>query len=145
MSSRIEQVISPIDGSVYAEYALASGDAIEAAIERAVAAQAAWKRVSIAERGAICRRMVAWMVERADETGTELTWQMGRPVAHSPFEIRRGFDERSRHMIDIAAGALADIGGRRRPGFERFIRRDRWGSCWCSHRGTIHTSRRSTA
>jgi acyl-CoA reductase-like NAD-dependent aldehyde dehydrogenase len=121
------QVISPIDGSVYTEYALASGDEIQSALERAVAAQAAWKRVSLAERGAICRRMVAWMVDRADEAGAELTWQMGRPIAQSPFEIRRGFAERSRHMIDIAADALADIEAGPQPGFERFIRREPLG------------------
>lgn len=124
MNARTQQVISPIDGSVYAEYALASGDAIQTTLERAVAAQAAWKRVSLVERGAICRRMVTWMVERADEVGAELTWQMGRPVAHSPFEIRRGFEERSRHMIDVAADALADIVAEPQPGFERFIRRE---------------------
>jgi len=120
----MQQVISPIDGSVYTEYALASDAAIEKSLERAVAAQADWKRVSVAERGAICGRMTAWMVERADEVGTELTWQMGRPVAQSPFEIRRGFAERSRHMIDIAAEALADIQTTPRPGFERFIRHE---------------------
>jgi acyl-CoA reductase-like NAD-dependent aldehyde dehydrogenase len=120
----MQQVISPIDGSVYAEYALASDEEIRRALDRAVAAQARWKRVSLAERGDICRRMVAWMVERADEIGAELTWQMGRPIAHSPFEIRRGFAERARHMIDIAADALADIQAEPRPGFERFIRRE---------------------
>jgi len=120
----MQQVISPIDSSVYAEYALASDEEIRRALDRAVAAQARWKRVSLAERGDICRRMVAWMVERADEIGAELTWQMGRPIAHSPFEIRRGFAERARHMIDIAADALADIKAEPRPGFERFIRRE---------------------
>ena len=120
----MQQVISPIDGAVYAEYALASDEDIRTALDRAVAAQARWKRVPLAERGDICRRMVAWMVERADEIGAELTWQMGRPIAHSPFEIRRGFAERARHMIDIAADALADIQAEPRPGFERFIRRE---------------------
>jgi acyl-CoA reductase-like NAD-dependent aldehyde dehydrogenase len=120
----MQQVITPIDGSVYAEYALASDAAIQSALERAVAAQAAWKRVTLAERGAICRRMMAWMVERADEIGAELTWQMGRPVAQSPFEIRRGFQDRSRHMIDIAADALADIEASPQPGFKRFIRHE---------------------
>jgi acyl-CoA reductase-like NAD-dependent aldehyde dehydrogenase len=120
----MQQVISPIDGSVYAEYALASDEDVRTVLARAVAAQSAWKRVSLAERGDICRRMVAWMVERADEIGTELTWQMGRPIAHSPFEIRRGFAERARHMIDIAADALADIQTEPQPGFERFIRRE---------------------
>ena len=125
--SALQRVISPIDGSVYAEYSLAKDDEIQMALERAVAAQARWKRVPLAERGDICRRMVAWMVEHADEIGAELTWQMGRPIAHSPFEIRRGFAERSRHMIDIAADALTDIQAAPQPGFDRFIRREPLG------------------
>ena len=124
MGARTQQVITPIDGSVYAEFALASDEDVRASLARAVTAQSAWKRVPLAERGDICRRMVAWMVEHADEIGAELTWQMGRPIAHSPFEIRRGFAERARHMIDIAPDALADIQAGPRPGFERFIRRE---------------------
>src|SRR6188474_844620 len=104
-----ERVISPIDGSVYAEFDLASGAEIEATVERAVRAQDAWKRVPLAERSAICRRMTDLMVARADAIGTELTWQIGRPVTQSPFEIRRGFQERARYMVDGAEEALADV------------------------------------
>jgi acyl-CoA reductase-like NAD-dependent aldehyde dehydrogenase len=127
VTPRTQQVITPIDDSVYAEFALASDEEIQARLERAVTRQSAWKRVPLEERADICRRMVAWMVERADDIGAELTGQMGRPIAHSPFEIRRGFAERARHMIDIAAGALADIQAEPRSGFERFIRREPLG------------------
>src|SRR5215210_284441 len=104
-----QQVISPIDGSVYTEFELASGDIIEATLQRAADAQRPWKRVPVAERAAICRRMVAWMVERADQIATELTWQIGRPLAQTPFEIRRGFQERAHYMIDVAPEMLADV------------------------------------
>ena len=90
-----QQVISPVDGSVYTEFELASANVIHSILERAVAAQREWKRVGVADRAGICRRMVALMVERADRIATELTWQIGRPVAQTPFEIRRGFQERS--------------------------------------------------
>jgi len=102
------QTISPIDGSVCAEYELASGAEIEAALDRAVRGQRRWKTVPVSERAATCRRAVELMVARADRLATELTWQMGRPITQSPFEIRRGFQERARYMIDIAEGALAD-------------------------------------
>src|ERR1044072_2753253 len=92
-------VISPIDGSVYTAFELPSAADIEATIDRAVRAQDAWKHVPLAERSAICRRMTDLMVERADAIGTELTWQIGRPVVQSPFEIRRGVQERARYMI----------------------------------------------
>jgi len=71
--------------------------------------------------------MTDLMVERADAIGTELTWQIGRPVTQSPFEIRRGFQERARYMIDLASDALADLVMEPKDGFRRFIRREPLG------------------
>jgi acyl-CoA reductase-like NAD-dependent aldehyde dehydrogenase len=116
------QVISPVDGSVFVEVALAADAEIEATLARAVSAQRAWRQTPIAERAAICLRMVDAMVARADEIGLELTWQMGRPATQTPFEIRRGFQERARFMIDSADGALADVVIEPRDNFQRFIR-----------------------
>jgi acyl-CoA reductase-like NAD-dependent aldehyde dehydrogenase len=131
-----QQTISPVDGSVYTEFELASPETIDAALRRAVDAQREWRHVPVEERGAICRRMVAYMVGRADQLATELTWQIGRPITQSPFEIRRGFQERATYMIEIAAGMLADLDvgarqGLKTPappeGFRRFIRREPLG------------------
>ena len=127
MTSVVQQTISPIDGSIYAEYELASEQAVEAALQRAAGAQRDWKRVPVAERATICRRMVALMVGRADQLATELTWQIGRPLAQTPFEIRRGFQERANYMIDIAPTVLADVGVAPRDGFQRFIRHEPLG------------------
>ena len=56
---------------------------------------------------------------------------MGRPVAHAPFEIRRGFAERATWLHGAAAGALADtdVGDPTgaHAGFRRFIRHDPLG------------------
>ena len=122
-----QRVISPVDGSIYAEFDLPSGAEIEATVARAVRAQDSWKRVPLAERSAICRRMTDLMVERADAIGTELTWQIGRPVTQSPFEIRRGFQERARYMVDVATEALVDLALEPKDGFRRFIRREPLG------------------
>jgi acyl-CoA reductase-like NAD-dependent aldehyde dehydrogenase len=127
ITSVMQKTISPIDGSIYAAYELASPQAVEAALQRGADAQRTWKRVPVAERATICRRMVSLMVERADRLATELTWQMGRPLAHTPFEIRRGFQERANYMIDIAPAMLTDVGLEPREGFQRFIRRDPLG------------------
>ena len=127
MRHTIQRTISPVDDSVCAECELASPADIDAALERARRAQRSWKHVSIDERAAICRRMVDVMLARADRLALELTRQMGRPVSQSPLEIRRGFQERARYMIDIAASALADIALEPRDGFERFIRREPLG------------------
>jgi acyl-CoA reductase-like NAD-dependent aldehyde dehydrogenase len=66
-------------------------------------------------------------VANADQLGEELTWQIGRPIAQSPGEIRRGFQERVKYMSDIAEEALADLAVEKKAGFQRFIRREPLG------------------
>jgi acyl-CoA reductase-like NAD-dependent aldehyde dehydrogenase len=126
MSTR-HRTISPIDGSVCAEFDLASAAQIDAALRRAADAQRDWKRVSVEARAAICRKMVSTMVEQVDRLAAELTRQMGRPIAQTPNEILRGFQERAAYMIDAAAGTLADVDVGPREGFQRFIRREPLG------------------
>jgi acyl-CoA reductase-like NAD-dependent aldehyde dehydrogenase len=121
------KTISPVDGSVYVERGVADDAAIGTALERAVAAQKLWKQMPVRERAAICRRMTEWCVARADLLGEELTRQMGRPIAYSPNEIRRGFQERALHMCDVAEEALADVKLAPKENFERFIRREPYG------------------
>ena len=100
---------------------------IEAALARAAAAQKRWKQVPVHERVAACSRMTEWCVARADLLGEELTRQMGRPIAYSPNEIRRGFSERAQYMCDIAEEALSDVRIPEKAGFARFIRREPHG------------------
>ena len=123
-TGRVFQTVTPIDGSVVAERPLASDAEIEAGLARAVEAQRRWSEVPVAERAAVCTRAVEWCAARADELGAELTTQMGRPIAHSPFELRRGFQERGRYMAGIAESALTDIEVERSENFHRFIRRE---------------------
>ncbi len=128
MTAKIQSTISPIDGLIYAERELATNKQIAAALAKSVAAQREWKRVPIAERVNICRQMLVWLVERADQLGEELTWQIGRPIAYSPFEIRRGFAERVNYLCDIAEQALSNITIEPKENFQRFIRREPLGT-----------------
>jgi acyl-CoA reductase-like NAD-dependent aldehyde dehydrogenase len=124
MTANLQQTISPVDGSIYVERQLATLREIENALTKAGASQAAWKRVPVAERAAVCKRMLDWLLERADEIGEELTWQIGRPIAYSPNEIRRGFHERVNYMAGIAERELADVELEPKENFLRFIRRE---------------------
>jgi acyl-CoA reductase-like NAD-dependent aldehyde dehydrogenase len=124
MTANLQQTISPIDGSIYAERQLATSREIENALAKAGASQAAWGRVPVTERAAVCKRMLDWLLERADKIGEELTWQIGRPIAYSPNEIRRGFQERVNYMAGIAERELADIELEPKENFRRFIRRE---------------------
>jgi acyl-CoA reductase-like NAD-dependent aldehyde dehydrogenase len=100
---------------------------MDAVLQRAVDAQRGWRRVPVEERAATCLRMAAWMVEHADAIGEEISREMGRPIAYSPNEIRRGFAERAEHMAGIAPACLLDLQAPSKAGFERFIRRDPLG------------------
>ena len=121
------KTISPIDGSIYVEREPAPDRAIESTLAAAVAAQRRWRAIPVAERATICRRMTEWCVQRADRLGEELTRQMGRPIAYSPNEIRRGFQERALYMCGIAEEALSEIRIPQKEHFERFIRREPHG------------------
>ncbi|MCE9623308.1 MAG: aldehyde dehydrogenase family protein [Actinomycetia bacterium] len=123
-----QQIISPVDGSVYAERTTATPDQIENVLAKAHAAQAGWRATSIAERAEIIERMVQAMQSEVAGIATELAWQMGRPISHGPLEINRGFQERARHMMTLAAGSLADVAAPPKDGFTRFIRKEPVGT-----------------
>ncbi|MCH7942905.1 MAG: aldehyde dehydrogenase family protein [Proteobacteria bacterium] len=116
------KTISPVDGSIYVERALASASQIERALDAAVAAQIDWRRTDVADRAALLSGAVDAFVAAKADIATEITWQMGRPLSQSPGEVA-GFEERARHMIAIAEDALADRPVGDKPGFTRFIRR----------------------
>ncbi|NIJ51629.1 aldehyde dehydrogenase family protein [Dyadobacter arcticus] len=122
-----QKTISPIDGSVYVERELADANAVEKALNDAIAAQKAWRKTTIEERETICRKAVEYFLNNADEIGLELTWQMGRPIRYTANEIRKGFQERANYMISVAGKALADVEVDEISGFKRFIRRDPLG------------------
>ncbi|MDX1981120.1 MAG: aldehyde dehydrogenase family protein [Bryobacteraceae bacterium] len=123
----IQKTISPVDGRVLVERELAGDARMEATLAAAHAAQKRWRETPLPDRMEVCRRFVEWMEAKADAIGEQLTWQMGRPIRYSPFEIRRGFAERARYMIGVAPQALADVEAPFKAGFTRFIRREPLG------------------
>ncbi|WP_408597021.1 aldehyde dehydrogenase family protein [Pseudomonas sp. PLMAX] len=121
------QIISPVDGRVFAERQYADIVQIEQALAAATAAQAQWKRRPVSERAAFCSAAVDAMLAMKDEIVPELAWQMGRPVRYGAGELR-GFEERARHMIAIAPQALAALEADPLTGFRRYIKREPMGT-----------------
>jgi acyl-CoA reductase-like NAD-dependent aldehyde dehydrogenase len=120
------QTLSPIDNRVIVERELAQAQDIDAALERARAAQRAWRAAPIADRAQILRRFCELFEGKRDEIARELTLQMGRPIRYAPSEVL-GTLERARYMIDIASRALADIDVGPKEDFKRFVRREPLG------------------
>ena len=125
MSERI-RVVSPVDGRIVAERPLAGDAEIAALLARAGAAQQSWRATPLAERQARVSAFVDAAEARAAEIAQELTLQMGRPIAHSPGEVR-GLAERARAMTALAGEALADVVPAAKHGFTRFVRREPLG------------------
>ncbi|MDP3897233.1 MAG: aldehyde dehydrogenase family protein [Mesorhizobium sp.] len=120
------RLTSPIDGSIYAERPVATDQAINAAVERAKAAQAKWVDTPIAERGKYMLAMLEALVAMSDEIITELAWQMGRPTRYGG-EFG-GVKERTNYMVEIAERALAPVmASDPKPGFRRYVKREPLG------------------
>src|SRR5262245_39513456 len=117
----MQRTISPIDGRVYVERGHATHREVDRALDLAIAAQAQWKHVPLAERARICHAFANAFEKHRDTIATELSWQMGRPISVAPGEVR-GTLERARYMIDTAEDALRDIDVGPKAGFTRFIR-----------------------
>ena len=123
----VQRTVSPIDGRLVAERELADAAAVARALERAGAAFPRWRATPVAERCALLSRAVDALVARRDVIAREITWQMGRPIAHSPGEIRGLRGARPLHA-GAAPEALADSSRSRKPGFTRFIRHEPLGA-----------------
>lgn len=118
--------VSPVNGEIYAERPLTPDAQVDAALVRARAAQASWRKQPVFERARLCNAAVDAMLSMRDEIVPELAWLMGRPVKFGAGELR-GFEERARHMIDIADVALARVDPTPKEGFRRWITREPLG------------------
>jgi acyl-CoA reductase-like NAD-dependent aldehyde dehydrogenase len=116
------KTISPVDGRIYIERPLAAAAGIEHALDLAKKAQVAWAALPLASRCEVLGKATDAFVAKSADIAAEITWQMGRPIRHSPGEIR-GFEERARFMLGIAPEALAAVLPAGKPGFQRQIKR----------------------
>src|SRR5687767_13076289 len=119
------RIVTPIDGSVYAERPVASDSALEAAVSRARAAQAEWARVPLSGRVRLCLSALDALLAMNDEIVPELAWQMGRPVRYGG--EKRGVEERVRYMLGIAEEALQPLRPAPTDGFRRYVKREPLG------------------
>ena len=99
------QLISPVDGSVYAERTPLTMEAATAAVARARAAQKDWAARPLAHRIALVKTGISKLNEMKTQVVEELAWQMGRPTRFGG-EFG-GLNARSDYMAEIAQATLA--------------------------------------
>jgi len=114
------KIISPIDGSVYAERPFLNGTAIASVVTSARDAQVDWAQLSIAERARYCRAALDALAAMQDEIVPEIAWQMGRPTRYGG--ENGGVQERGQYMIDIAEEALKPYVPAQKDGFRRYVK-----------------------
>ncbi|WP_299483923.1 aldehyde dehydrogenase family protein [uncultured Roseibium sp.] len=119
--SDVIKLISPVDGSVYAERPALDEAGVERAVSAARNAEAFWAATPIGERVAYCEKALEALKAMNDEVVPELAWQMGRPVRFGG-ELG-GTIERTEYCASIAEDALADIERTDKPGFKRYLKR----------------------
>ena len=119
------QLISPVDGRVYAERTPLSPDAAAAMVARARAAQKPWAVRPLTERIALVKAGVAKLNEMKDRVVEEIAWQMGRPTRFGG-EFG-GVNARTDYMSEIAAETLAPTMIEDSDKFRRYIAREALG------------------
>lgn len=102
------EVISPIDGSLYTERALADEKTINTSIELAKKAQKHWNLTSLSRKKEIINKFTELLQANREKLATEITWQIGRPITQTPSEID-GAVFRAKHLISIADEALNEM------------------------------------
>ena len=122
MSTEIITTISPSTNEpVLTRKGLSDSDA---ALLPASSAQAfnAFRITSLEERQAIVGRALKLILHKKDVLASELTQQMGRPIAYTAKEITTAV-ARGEYMLKISSDALKDTQGEAEEGFMRYIKK----------------------
>jgi len=116
----IQKTITPIDNSVYLERPLSTQNEIDNVIENSKKSFQSWKSTSIDDRIKIINKFIDNLIALKPEISKEICWQIGRPISQCGNELR-GFEERSRHMVEIAKESLRDIPATKNDEFDNYI------------------------
>jgi len=119
--------VNPSDlGDVIGHYAQAGADQVELAVGSAQAAQPEWGASALEARQEALDRIGRELIARADELGTLLSREEGKPLAEGKGEVRRA----GQFFTYYAAETLRQIGENAdsvRPGIEIDVRREPMG------------------
>eukprot|EP00511_Aplanochytrium_stocchinoi_P000723 CAMPEP_0204827570 /NCGR_PEP_ID=MMETSP1346-20131115/5007_1 /ASSEMBLY_ACC=CAM_ASM_000771 /TAXON_ID=215587 /ORGANISM="Aplanochytrium stocchinoi, Strain GSBS06" /LENGTH=492 /DNA_ID=CAMNT_0051956051 /DNA_START=229 /DNA_END=1706 /DNA_ORIENTATION=- len=124
-------VDDPYTGEVFFETPLLSASEVRDLSAKSKSVQREWKTVPLEKRIQVCEGFIRYFKDNETQVATEISKQMGKPLAHAIGEIG-GLEERTRALMDLAPKALEDIVLGESPSrtgvFERTIRREPVGT-----------------
>lgn len=83
MTNALQHTISPYTQEVVYTRQLCPINDIDVALNKASAAQQAWRKTALEVRQVVVRRWTEEMASRGDEIGRDLALQMGRYIHHN--------------------------------------------------------------
>ncbi|KAK4097829.1 aldehyde dehydrogenase [Parathielavia hyrcaniae] len=122
MSVEVITTISPTTNEPILSRNGVSAQELEQLPSIAVQAFETWRKTTLKERKAIINKALKVLDDRTDDLASELTVQMGRPIAYTPKEVATAI-KRAEYLVEISDGVLQDTPGESEKGFKRFIRK----------------------
>ena len=104
----VMKLVSPVDGSVYAERTTATDAEMNRVFRLARDAQRGWAKLPLDSRIDYCLKALDALLAMRPRVAEELTRQMGRPIRYTPFELN-GVEQRTHYMAQIAADSLKPL------------------------------------
>ena len=122
MSVEVITTISPTTNEPILTRNGISAQELEQLPEVATTAFQSWRATPLADRQIIVKKALKLLADKQDDLATELTVQMGRPIAYTGKEIATAV-KRAEYLLKISDEVLMDTDGEAEKGFKRFIRK----------------------
>ena len=116
----MQKTITPINNSLYLERPYLENSEIDKTIDTSVRAFKEWRQTTVQERIQVVNKFIDNLINLGEEVKKEICWQIGRPISQCVSELR-GFEERSRYMVEIAEECLSDIVVKKNNEFDNYI------------------------
>ncbi|MFC7050002.1 aldehyde dehydrogenase family protein [Emcibacter nanhaiensis] len=121
------QIVSPVDGSIYANCRYAERGEIMKAVEAGKEAFKSWKVTPFDERVDVIRNFVAEVVKRREKLAELVTWQMGRPFWQADEAGR--LEVVADVLVENAREVLKPVNEKSDPDVKRVIEPEPLGVC----------------
>ncbi|SLN66030.1 Methylmalonate-semialdehyde dehydrogenase [acylating] [Aquimixticola soesokkakensis] len=105
-SGNFADIYNPATGEVQAQVALASVEEVEAAIEKAAAAQVAWAATNPQRRARVFMKFGALINEHMDELAELISREHGKTIPDAKGDIQRGLE-----VVEVCMGLPAQLKG----------------------------------